>query len=61
MEVAVAVGVAVQETRKLVKRRKVQGLESVLLTGVDANLGEKKKGANNHLSDITNLNFLFNP
>lgn len=43
MEVAVAVGVAVQETRKLVKRRKAQGLESVLLTGVDANLKKKKE------------------
>lgn len=47
MGVAVAAGVAVQETEKQVEQRIEQGLESVLQTGVDASLlemGQKTVG-----------------
>lgn len=52
MGVAVAVGVVVQETGKRVEQRKAQGLESVLLTGVDASLYEMDQKMISQLSLI---------
>lgn len=52
MGVAVAAGVVVQETEKQVEQHKAQGLESVLLTGVDASLYEMDQKMTGQLSLI---------
>lgn len=52
MGVAVAAGVVVQETEKRVEQHKAQGLESVLLTGVDASLYEMDQKMTGQLSLI---------